>query len=123
MIHNLIKLIQLNNGLHWASFNANFNCDSKDRPNDVAPGEAAIFEANISVMAAGMPDVLIRINWKNFFGLYFWIIDDFELAEAYDNDLRIQYVDLEWDNLIEETHESVSFMMPISQLQNLSRAI
>ncbi|MEA1875419.1 MAG: hypothetical protein U9N86_01010 [Bacteroidota bacterium] len=85
---NLVE-VSNNYGVHWASFNAGFGCGHRDRPNDVAPGEPAIFEANITGIAAGMPAVLIRINWQNYFGMYYWIIDDFEIVEAYDNDLRI----------------------------------
>ncbi|MEA1877227.1 MAG: T9SS type A sorting domain-containing protein, partial [Bacteroidota bacterium] len=72
--------------------------------------------ANITGIAAGMPAVLIRINWQNYFGIYYWIIDDFELVEAYDNDLRIQNIDIQWDDLDVGTEEGFSYMLPISQL-------
>ena len=108
-------LVSNDAGVHWASFAAGFGGGHKDRPNGISAGEVAIFEANISDVAAGMSEVIIQIKWSST-SLYFWLIDDFELAEAWDNDLRMEYYTAEWDDGDEDTKESISYNMPISQL-------
>jgi len=102
-------------GAHWANFDVSFGCGHKDRPDDIAAGEAAIFEANISEVAAGASELIIKFHW---FGAedYFWLIDDFELAEAWDNNLVMEHYVLEWDDGIEGTTESYFYDIPISQL-------
>lgn len=102
-------------GVHWAIFNLGFGTSHKERPNGVAPGEAAIFEANISEIAAGMPNVIIKIHWAGVIN-YFWLIDDFQLVEALDNDLRLLHYSLEWDDGDEYTKVSYMHNIPISQL-------
>ena len=102
-------------GVHWATYKVGFGGGHKDRPNDVPPGEAAIFEANISDVAAGMSEIIIKINWVGT-SLYYWLIDDFELAEAYDNDLRLKHYTLEWDDGKEGTIQSYIHNIPISQV-------
>jgi len=102
-------------GVHWAAFDARFDCGHKDRPNDIAPGEATVFQANISEVAAGMSEVVIRLTWRGT-GMYFWLVDDFEVLEAWDNDLQMQHFSFEWDDGDEETAESTFYQMPYSQL-------
>ena len=102
-------------GVHWATYNVGFGCGHKARPNNAAPGEAVLFEANVSDVAAGMSEVIIKIRWQNA-GCYFWLIDEFELAEAWDNDLRMEYFSLELDDGDEGTQESLIYNWPISQL-------
>lgn len=105
------------NGAHWNAYNAGFGISGGSaRPNDVLPGEAALFRVNISEAAAGYSHVKIKITWINYMGRYFWIIDDFKLIRAAQNDLYLDFVDLEWDDKIPLTNESISYMMPISQL-------
>jgi len=108
--------ISVDHGVHWNSFNAGFDCAGTARPNAVAPGQAALFRANISEVAAGCPFVRIKITWNSYFGRYFWIIDDFALISASPNDLTLDYFDIEWDDGLSFTDESVSYMMPLSQL-------
>ena len=109
--------ISPDNGIHWNTFNAGFGISGgSGRPNDVPPGEPALFRANISEVAAGYSLVKVKITWKNYQGRYFWIIDDFKLIRAPKNDLSLDYVDLGWDDKISGTNESISYMMPISQL-------
>jgi hypothetical protein len=102
-------------GVHWAAFDARFNCGHKDRPNDIAPGEATLFQANISEVAAGMPEVIIRLTWIGT-GMYFWLVDDFQVSEAFDNDLQMKHFVMEWDDSNDDTEESISYQMPKSQL-------
>jgi len=104
-------------GVHWAWFDAGFGTGHKDRPNDVASGVPAIFQANISEVAAGMSNVVIKITWRGT-SMYYWLIDDLQLAEAWDNDLQMQHFTLGWNDNNIDTDESTSYQMPISQLGN-----
>jgi len=92
-----------------------FNCAPKERPLDIEPGEFALFEANISDVAAGEPNVQIRIFWQNAMH-YYWLIDDFKLSEAFDYDMRGLDCILEWDDSYEHTEESFIYNLPMSQL-------
>lgn len=102
-------------GVHWATYNVGFGCGHKDRPNDISPGGSAIFEANVSDVAAGMPEVIIKFHWSGT-NDYWWLIDDFELVEAWDNDLRMKHYVLEWDDGDEGTEASYIHNIPISQI-------
>ena len=108
-------LVSRDAGVHWATFDVGFGCGHKDRPNDVAAGQAAIYEANISEVAAGASEVIIKFLWAGTDD-YFWLIDDFQLAEAFDNDLRMKHYVLEWDDGDESTNESFIHNIPISQV-------
>ena len=102
-------------GVHWAVFDCGFGTLHKDRPNDAAPGQPVVYEANISEVAAGMSEVIIRIHWGTT-TLYFWVIDDFSLSEAYNNDLQIKHFKLVWDDGDENTEQSYIHDIPISQI-------
>lgn len=110
-------LVEVSNddGVHWAAYNCGFGTGHKDRPNDVAPGEATIFQANISEVAAGMEAVIFKLTWGSG-EMYFWLIDDLTLSEAWDNDLQMQHFVAEWDDGDDDTRESTTYQMPKSQL-------
>jgi len=112
-----LQLMQVSadGGAHWASYNVGFGVNHKDRPNDLAPGVPAIYEANITDVAAGQSDVIIRLHWGET-TLYFWVLDDFSLAEAYDNDLRLKHFTAQWDNDNPEDPMTPYNMIPKSQL-------
>ena len=109
--------VQVSNDLggHWAWYDCREGAGHKERPLDAEPGEAVVFEANISNVAAGSPNVLIRIHWSGT-RLYYWEIDDFSLSEAYDNDLQTGYISVEYDDKIPGNSESVFHMIPKPQL-------
>ncbi len=111
----MLMMVSSDAGVHWANFDVGFGCAHKDRPDDIAPGQAAIFEANISEVAAGATEVIIKFFWGGTDD-YFWIMDDFQLAEAWDNDLRLEHYILEWDDGNEVTTESFIYNIPISQI-------
>jgi hypothetical protein len=110
--------VTVDNGAHWANYNVGFGVNHKDRPNDLAPGVPAIFEANISDVAAGMSDVIIRLHWGET-TLYFWELDDFSLAEAYNNDLRLKYFTAAWDNEVPDDLVTPYIVIPKSQLNGV----
>jgi len=110
-------LLEVSNddGVHWAAYNCGFGTGHKDRPDDVAPGEPAYFQANISEVAAGMGAVIFKLTWRST-DMYFWVVDDLTVAEAWNNDLQLQHFTLEWDDGDDDTEESSTVQMPKSQL-------
>ena len=70
-------------GIHWHDIPVLHN----------APPAADMFlpmaeELNISAWAANQPRVYIRFYWRGYLGWY-WMVDDIELAEAFDQDIGI----------------------------------
>ncbi|MFC2097151.1 hypothetical protein ACFLSI_02335, partial [Bacteroidota bacterium] len=108
--------VSVDEGVHWATYDAGEGCGHKERPLDANPGQAVIYEANISDVAAGADNVWIKIHWEGT-RLYYWVIDDVTLSEAYDNDLQIEHRTLEYDLLgVDDVNESVFYMIPKTQL-------
>jgi len=110
--------VTVDDWVHSSVYNVNFGCGHKDRPRDKAPGKPALLELNISDVAAGMANVQFKIRWWDT-RLYFWVIDDLELAEAYDNDLRLTHFTVEWDNEDANNKSSGYYMIPKSQLNGV----
>lgn len=98
-------------GQRWARFDAGFGLGHKERPMDKAPGQPALFQANITEVAAGMSEVMIRLTWRGT-RLYFWLVDDFKVKEAWDNNLQMKHWRAGWDDGDDNTSESVSYQMP-----------
>ena len=107
--------VSVDNWVHSATYSVNFGCGHKDRPLDYPAGKPAIMEVNISDVAAGMSNVQMRLHWMHS-ALYYWAIDDFTLSEAYDNDLKISYVQMEWEDGNPNTQMSWVPNIPKSQL-------
>lgn len=107
--------VSVDNWVHSAALDVGFGCGHKGRPNNTAPGVPAIFEANISDLAAGMSDVRMRFTWR-LTDDYFWQIDDFQLSEAWDNDLQMKFAQMEWNDAKDGTSVTPFFMMPKSQI-------
>lgn len=108
-------LVTVDNWVHQAEYDVSFGVNHKGRPDKTLPGIPAIFQANISDVAAGQPNVQIKFLWKDA-NLYFWQIDDFKLSEAWDNDLQMKFAEMEWTDGDDETRMTPVFMMPKSQL-------
>lgn len=107
--------ITTDNWVHSANYNVNFGCGHKDRPDDKPKGVPAIFEANVSDVAAGIPNVQMRLHWLDTY-LYYWAVDDFTLSEAYNNDLKMNYIKMEWDDGNPNTKMALIHNIPKSQL-------
>jgi hypothetical protein len=107
--------VSVDNWVHSAAIDVSFGCGHKGRPNNTAPGIPAIFEANISDLAAGQADVRMRFTWRGTDD-YFWQIDDFQLSEAWDNDLQMRFAQMEWNDGDDATTMTPFFMMPKSQI-------
>ncbi len=110
--------VSVDDWVHSASYSVNFGCGHKQRPLDKPKGEPALLEVNISDVAAGMPNVKMRLHWLNT-RLYYWAIDDFEIAEALDNDLRMKYVKMEWDDGNPDVTMGWIHNIPKSQLDGI----
>ena len=112
---DMLLEVSTDNWVHSAQYDVGFGCDHKGRPNNTTPGKPAIFEANITDVAAGSSSVQIKFTWRGT-SLYWWQIDDFQLSEAWNNDLRLKFAESEWDDGNEFTLVTPSFMMPKSQI-------
>jgi hypothetical protein len=66
-------------------------------------------------VAAGQSNVQLRFTWRGTDD-YFWQIDDFTLAEAWDNDLQMKFFEMEWIDADAETIMTPYFMIPKTQL-------
>ena len=99
-------LISNDEGVHWAIFDMRYGVDGNVFCKKPYP------EFNISVVAAGMPSVLIRIVW-NTDTHYFWCIDDIKLFEGYGNELELEDA---WyyltDLTTDDADQGYAFMVP-----------
>ncbi len=112
---DMLLEVSVDDWVHSAQYDVGFGCGHKGRPDKTVPGKPAIFEANISQVAAGMPNVQFKITWRGT-SLYWWQLDDFQLSEAWDNDLQLKFAQMEWDDGDDETFVTPSFMFPQSQI-------
>lgn len=111
----MLMEVTVDNWLHSARYDVSFGVNHKGRPDKTTPGKPAIFQANISDVAAGQPNVQIKFTWQLTW-LYFWQIDDFKLSEAWDNDLTMKFAQMEWTDGDDVSKMTPSFMIPKSQL-------
>ncbi|MFA6128974.1 MAG: T9SS type A sorting domain-containing protein [Bacteroidales bacterium] len=107
--------VSVDDWVHSATFSTGFGCGHKDRPMDKPKGEPALFQANISDVVAGMANVKMRLRWSETY-LYYWAFDDFKLSEAYNNNMRLNAVKMEWDDGNDNTAMSWIHNIPKSQL-------
>jgi hypothetical protein len=107
--------VTVDNWVHSSTYDVSFGVNHKGRPDKTIPGKPAIYQANISDVAAGQPNVQIKFTWRTT-TLYFWQIDDFKLSEAWDNDLQMKFAQMEWFDGDDATKRTPAFMMPKSQL-------
>lgn len=112
---DMLLEISTDGWVHSAQYDVGFGSGHKGRPDKTVPGKPAIFEANITDIAAGMPDVQFKLTWRGT-SLYWWQVDDFQLSEAYDNDLQLKFAEFEWDDGDEQSFVTPSFMFPQSQI-------
>jgi len=107
--------VSVDNWVHSAKFDASFGANWKQRPLLNIAGDPALFQANISDIAAGQPDVRLKLTWKRG-TLYFWQVDDFKVSEAWDNDLQMKFAQMEWNDQNLNHIQTPFYMIPKSQL-------
>ena len=107
--------ISVDNWVHSARYDCSFGANWKQRPLLNPPGIPAIFQANISDVAAGAPDVRMKLTWKRG-TLYFWEVDDFKVSEAWNNDMQIRLSEMEWVDADVNTRMTPFYSMPKSQI-------
>jgi hypothetical protein len=112
---DMLLEVSVDDWVHSAQWDVGFGCGHKGRPDKTVPGKPAIFEANLSQIAAGMPNVQFKLTWRGT-SLYWWQVDDFQLSEAWDNDMQLKFAEMEWDDGDENTFVTPSFMFPKSQI-------
>ena len=110
--------VSVDDWVHSATYSTAFGCGHKDRPLDKAPGQPALFQANISDVAAGMANVQMRLRWVDTY-LYYWAFDDFKVSEAYNNDMKMEYIQMAWDDNDPNTDLSWISNIPKSQLDGV----
>jgi hypothetical protein len=106
-----VKMMVSNDlGVHWSVYDLGTGTTNNAFCQNPYP------EFNISEVAGGMKDVWIRFVWNNN-SHYFWCIDDIELMEGYENDLKLED---QWllasDFTTEDANEGFVSMIPYSQL-------
>lgn len=102
--------ISIDQGVHWADYDMAFGTTTN------VFCKKPVVEINISDVAAGMSDVLIRFTWASNAN-YFWVIDDFELSEGYTNELQMEnYKTMMSDLYDDDSDEGFVFMTPLSQI-------
>ncbi|OFY51128.1 MAG: hypothetical protein A2X22_06965 [Bacteroidetes bacterium GWF2_49_14] len=113
--YDMLLEVSVDNWVHAAQYDASFGANWKQRPLLNTPGTPAIFQANISDVAAGQPSVRMRLTWKRG-TLYFWQVDDFKVSEAWNNDLQMKYAQMEWNDGDDNSIQTPFFMIPKSLL-------
>jgi hypothetical protein len=108
---NLEMLVSNDGGGHWATYDVQFDVQA----NTTTPLRFQNPEINISDVAAGLPNILIRFFFHNGNQWYYWMIDDLKLVEGYDNDLVLEDTWLEFDGGFGETIDQIHFW-PLSQM-------
>jgi hypothetical protein len=108
--YNLEMQVTNDNGVHWATYDAKFAVAG----NTFTPAKFRSVEINISDVAAGLPNVQIRFYMHGPTN-YFWIIDDLRLTEAYENDLVLEDLWLDFDGGYDATIGHINYW-PKSQM-------
>ncbi len=97
-------------GVHWAVYDMTFGTPN----NSITPPKYRSVKINISDVAAGMSDVLIKFQIRNAEN-YYWMIDDLVLTEAYDVDLALQDYWAEMNGGFTEPVGHINYL-PLSQI-------
>ena len=104
-------MITTDDGVHWAEYLLRFETPTHEfcfQPN---------VEINISDIAGGQSNVIMRIHWTAG-SRYFMAIDDIRLSEAYHHDLIIENQWAWFDNSSDDNEEGFYSMLPLNQIGN-----
>lgn len=102
-------------GGHWAEFDLKMGTARGINTLNLPNNQVAHFTANISEVAAGQPEVTIKLTWSGSI-LYFWMLDDLTFSEGWDYDLKMNHWQAkEIDNNPDES-AGFLYMMPKTQI-------
>jgi len=105
-------------GAHWAEFDLKMGTGSATNVQNLPNNEVAHYMANLSEVAGGQAEVIIKITWDASM-LYFWMLDDITIREGWDNDLKMNHWQVEMLNDDSEDEAGFFYMMPKTQIQTL----
>ncbi len=108
--YNLEMMVTNDGGVHWSTYDVRYAVGG----NTITPERYQNVVINISDVAAGMANVQIRF-YMHGPDSYFWMIDDLELTEAYQNDLVLEDYWLDFDGGFGETIGHINYW-PASQM-------
>jgi len=103
------------NGKHWAEFDLKMGTPRGVNTLNLPNNQVALYSANISDVAAGQSQVTIRLTWSGSI-LYFWMLDDITLQEGWDNDLKMNYSDVQLIDNNPNAAAGFLYMIPKSQI-------
>jgi len=110
-VGNLQMLVTTDEGVHWATYDVQYNWGA----NNATPTRFQTPEINISDVAAGSQNVRLRFYFHNGNQWYYWMLDDLQLVEAYDNNLVLEDTWLDFDGGFGETIDNIHYW-PLSQM-------
>jgi hypothetical protein len=102
-------------GAHWAEFDLKMGTSAGVNTQNLPNTQVAHFSANISDVAAGQPQVIIKLTWSGSI-LYFWMLDDMTLTEGWDNDLKMNYSSVQLLDGNQGGSAGFLYMMPKTQI-------
>lgn len=97
-----------NNGVSWTEFIVNQHITT-----NINTANPELVSLDISSVAGNQNQVLVRFNMQASWG-WFWAVDDVEIMETFDNDLRLNSV--QWGSLGAVGVRTPYFRIPVAQI-------
>jgi hypothetical protein len=102
-------------GAHWAEFDMKMDTKGGVNTQNLKNNEVALYSANLSEVAAGQPNVTIKITWDGSI-LYFWMLDDISFREGWDYDLKMTHWNVQLQDENSDGDAGFFYMMPKTQI-------
>jgi len=116
-LNNPRMVIEVSNdaGAHWAEFDMKMGTGGGTNVQNLKNDEVALFSVNLSEVAAGQPNVTIKITWDGSI-LYFWMLDDISFREGWDYDLKMDHLQVQLQDENFSQDAGFYYMMPKTQI-------
>jgi hypothetical protein len=111
----MVMEVSNDNGRHWAEFDLKMGTPRGVNTLNLPNSGVGHFTANISEVAAGMSQVIIKITWSGSI-LYFWMLDDLTFAEGWNNDLKMNHYQVSLVDGSNTNSQGFMHMMPKTQI-------
>ena len=111
----MVIQVSNDNGGHWADFDLKMGTARGINTMNLPNNQAAEFSVNLSDVAANQAAVIIKITWSGSI-LYFWMLDDLTFKEGWDNDLKMNYSQLQLIDNNPDASAGFLYMMPKTQI-------